>query len=215
MSKLVLVRHGQSIWNLQNRFTGWVDISLSRQGMQEAEKAGQSLAEEHFDIAFTSALQRAQDTLYEILKQNRHCEYYIRVHEKSQPWYEHFVADETDRRELKIYMSEKINERYYGDLQGMNKDLARKQYGEEQVHLWRRSYNIAPPNGESLEMTRARVLPYYQQQILPRLQQGKTVLVVAHGNSLRALIMHLESLSPDDIIKKEIPTGVPIFYDVT
>jgi 2,3-bisphosphoglycerate-dependent phosphoglycerate mutase len=215
MPRLILVRHGQSTWNLQNRFTGWVDVSLSRQGMAEAEKAGQLLANEQFDVAFTSALQRAQDTLYEILKQNRYCEQYVRVHEQNRKWYENFTPAAGDQSELKIYMSEKLNERYYGDLQGLNKDLASQQYGAEQVHQWRRSYSTPPPNGESLEMTAARVLPYYQQHIAAQLRRRRTVLVTAHGNSLRALIMHIESLSSEAIVRKEIPTGTPLIYEFT
>ena len=215
MPRLILVRHGQSTWNLQNRFTGWIDVSLSRQGMTEAEKAGQLLADEHFEVAFTSALQRAQDTLYEILKQNRYCEQYVRVHEQSRKWYENFTPAVGDKSELKIYMSEKLNERYYGDLQGLNKDLASQQYGAEQVQLWRRSYSTPPPNGESLEMTAARVLPYYQQHIAVQLRTRRTVLVTAHGNSLRALIMHIESLSSEAIVQKEIPTGTPLVYEFT
>jgi 2,3-bisphosphoglycerate-dependent phosphoglycerate mutase len=215
MPRLILVRHGQSTWNLQNRFTGWVDVSLSRQGMAEAEKAGQLLANEQFDVAFTSALQRAQDTLYEILKQNRYCEQYVRVHEQNRKWYENFTPAAGDQSELKIYMSEKLNERYYGDLQGLNKVLASQQYGAEQVHLWRRSYSTPPPNGESLEMTAARVLPYYHQHIAAQLRVRRTVLVTAHGNSLRALIMHIESLSSEAILQKEIPTGTPLIYEFT
>jgi 2,3-bisphosphoglycerate-dependent phosphoglycerate mutase len=215
MPRLILVRHGQSTWNLQNRFTGWVDVSLSRQGMAEAEKAGQLLANEQFDVAFTSALQRAQDTLYEILKQNRYCEQYVRVHEQNRKWYENFTPAAGDQSELKIYMSEKLNERYYGDLQGLNKVLASQQYGAEQVHLWRRSYSTPPPNGESLEMTAARVLPYYHQHIAAQLRVRRTVLVTAHGNSLRALIMHIESLSSEAIVQKEIPTGTPLIYEFT
>ena len=209
----MLVRHGQSIWNQQNRFTGWVDVSLSWHGMAEAEKAGKLLAREHFDIAFTSALLRAQDTLYEILKHNMYCEQYVRVHKKSRQWYEHFTPAADDARELRIYISEKLNERYYGDLQGLNKDKARQQFGEEQVHIWRRSYDIAPPNGESLKMTTERTLPYYKNKIVPELRSDKTVLISAHGNSLRALIMHIEKLNAEQIIKVEIPTGTPHVYD--
>ncbi len=215
MPRLILVRHGQSIWNLQNRFTGWIDVSLSRQGIMEAEQAGEILAAERFDVAFTSALLRAQDTLYEILKKNAYCHQYVRVHEQSQEWYEHFTATKGDYSELKIYMSEKLNERYYGDLQGLNKDRARQEYGAEQVHQWRRSYDTPPPNGESLAMTAQRVLPYYQNKIVPHLLADETVLVAAHGNSLRALVMHIESLSPEAIVQREIPTGVPLLYEFT
>lgn len=213
MSRLILVRHGQSIWNLQNRFTGWVDVSLSRNGVKEAEKAGRLLADDHFDLAFTSALMRAQDTLYEILKQNRFCDQYVRIHEKSRHWYEHFTSMEGDKSELKVYLSEKLNERYYGDLQGLNKDSVRQQYGAEQVHRWRRAYDEAPPNGESLKMTDARVLPYYKSHIETHLKSAKSVLLVAHGNSLRALLMHIEGLSHEQIMKREIPTGRPLIYE--
>lgn len=212
MSRLFLVRHGQSIWNLQNRFTGWVDVSLSRQGVLEAQQAAELLADEHFDIAFTSALLRAQDTLYEILKQNRHCEQYVRVHEKSSEWYEHFTPTEDDANELKIYISEKLNERYYGDLQGLNKLWASQRYGAEQVHLWRRSYDISPPNGESLEMTAARTLPYYREHIVPHLQNGDSVLISAHGNSLRSIIMQIEQKTPQQIVDYELATGMPYLY---
>lgn len=212
MGVLTLVRHGESIWNRQNRFTGWVDVSLSRAGMVEAERAGGLLRDEHFDVAYTSALLRAQDTLYEILKQNRFCDQYMRVHEHNADWYEHFVAAEDDTRELKIYVSEDLNERYYGDLQGRNKDRAREEFGAEQVHIWRRSYDVPPPNGESLAMTAARAIPYYQTRVVPRLQQGESVLIAAHGNSLRAIIMHIEGLSPQQIVGYELPTGSPHRY---
>ncbi len=213
MSRLILVRHGQSIWNLQNRFTGWVDVSLSRNGMQEAERVGKQLAAERFDVAFTSALIRAQDTLYEILKHNQYCEQYVRIHETGREWYEHFTPAPGDAAELKIYTSWRLNERYYGDLQGINKDAARQQFGAEQVHIWRRSYDVPPPNGESLKMTAERTLPYYHDHIVPHLRQGETVLVSAHGNSLRALIMHIENMTPDEIIHFELPTGTPHVYD--
>ena len=213
MGRLILIRHGQSVWNLQNRFTGWIDVSLSPRGVDEAQRAAALLADEHFDLAFTSALLRAQDTLYEILKQNRHCDQYLRVHETGSDWYEHFVATEDDRSELKIYISEKLNERYYGDLQGMNKDRARERFGADQVHRWRRSYDIPPPGGESLAMTAARALPYFQSHIVPYLQRDQRVLVSAHGNSLRAIIMHLEQMSPAQILAYELNTGAPHLYE--
>ena len=211
-ARLTLLRHGESIWNLQNRFTGWVDVSLSPRGEREARQAGERLANERFDVAFTSTLLRAQDTLYEILKQNHYCTDYVRVHEQSSEWYEHFTPGEGDASELKIHVSEKLNERYYGDLQGLNKDWARQHFGERQVHLWRRSYDIAPPHGESLKMTAARTIPYYQERIMPHLQRGDDVLVVAHGNSLRSIIMHIEQMTPQQIIDYELPTGEPHVY---
>ena len=212
-AQLTLLRHGESIWNQQNRFTGWVDVSLSRAGMQEASKAGQLLSKRHFDVAFTSSLLRAQDTLYEVLKQNKQCDQYMRIHESNSQWYENFVASKDDLNELKIYISDKLNERYYGDLQGRNKEQARHEFGAQQVHIWRRSYDVPPPNGESLEMTAARTIPYYQDKIVPYLENGDSVLVTAHGNSLRALIMHIEAMSAEQILAFDLPTGSPHIYD--
>jgi 2,3-bisphosphoglycerate-dependent phosphoglycerate mutase len=189
MSKLVIVRHGQSQWNLENRFTGWVDIELSPKGIEEAHGAGKKLQGYTFDIAFTSALKRAQNTLSIIL-------------------------DEIGQSNIPIEFDKALNERMYGDLQGLNKDDTRKQYGDEQVKIWRRSYDIAPPNGESLKDTAARVLPYWDYNIVPQLKAGKNVLIAAHGNSLRALIMHLENLSKEKILETEIPTGVPKYYNL-
>lgn len=213
MGRLTLIRHGQSIWNQQNRFTGWIDVSLSQQGIEEAQRAATLLAGQRFDLAFTSALLRAQDTLYEILTHNHHCSQYVRIHETGSDWYEHFIPTQSDHSELKIYVSEKLNERFYGDLQGLDKDSAREQFGVEQVHTWRRSYDTPPPNGESLAMTAARTLPYYQSHIVPQLQRGKHVLVSAHGNSLRAMIMHIEQMTPAQILDYELKTGVPHIYD--
>ena len=210
--RLTLIRHGQSIWNEQNRFTGWIDVSLSRQGVEEAERAAALLEDQKFDVAFASALLRAQDTLYEILKRNRFCYQYLRVHETGSEWYEHFHPMEGDKAELKIYVSEKLNERYYGDLQGLNKDWARQHYGAEQVHLWRRSYDIAPPGGESLAMTARRTLPYFREKVVPRIQAGEHVLLSAHGNSLRAIVMEIERLSPEEIVARELATGTPLIY---
>ena len=213
MSRLLLVRHGQSIWNLQNRFTGWVDVPLSAQGVIEAQQAGAWLADEHFDVAFTSTLLRAQDSLVEILRQNHHCAQYARIHEgQSCEWYEHFTPAEDDANALKIFVSEKLNERYYGDLQGLNKDKVGQHFGAEQVHLWRRSYDIPPPNGESLQMTAARTLPYYRERIVPHLQNSKNVLISAHGNSLRSIIMHIEHMTPQQIVDFEMATGAPHLY---
>ncbi len=212
MGRLYLVRHGQSMWNLQNRFTGWIDISLSPKGVAEAQRAAELLADVRFDVAFTSTLIRAQHTLYEILKKNTRCPVYRVVHEQASDWYGHRMESAGDAEELEVFVSEAINERYYGDLQGMNKDRAREIYGAEQVHIWRRSFDVPPPGGESLEMTAARTLPYYHERIEPRLARGETVLVAAHGNSLRSMIMHIESMTPEQIIKFELPTGVPYVY---
>lgn len=186
---LVLVRHGQSEWNLKNLFTGWRDVNLTEQGVVEARTAGKKLKAQgiRFDVAFTSALVRAQRTL-------------------------DLVLEEMGQTNIPILKDPALNERDYGDLVGLNKDDARKKWGEEQVHKWRRSYDVAPPAGESLKDTVARALPYYVQEILPRVLRGERVLVSAHGNSLRALVMVLEKLSPAAIVKRELATGVPILY---
>jgi 2,3-bisphosphoglycerate-dependent phosphoglycerate mutase len=186
---LVLVRHGQSEWNLKNLFTGWRDVDLTEQGVKEAREAGRKLKAQGltFDIAYTSALKRAQRTLG-------------------------LMLEELGQTNIPIIKDQALNERDYGDLSGLNKDDARKKWGEEQVHIWRRSYDIAPPGGESLKDTLARTLPYYVTEILPRVLRGERVLVAAHGNSLRALVMVLEKLSPEQILKREIGTGVPIIY---
>ena len=186
---LVLVRHGQSQWNLQNLFTGWRDVDLTEKGIAEARAAGRKLKAMglRFDLAFTSALVRAQGTL-------------------------DLMLEELGQRNIPVARDQALNERDYGDLSGLNKDDARKKWGEEQVHIWRRSYDVAPPGGESLKDTAARVLPYYIQEILPRVLRGERVLVSAHGNSLRALVMVLDHLSPQEIVKRELATGVPLIY---
>jgi 2,3-bisphosphoglycerate-dependent phosphoglycerate mutase len=186
---LVLVRHGESEWNKLNLFTGWKDPSLTEKGIAEAKAGGQRLKAEglHFDIAFTSALTRAQRTLGLIL-------------------------GEIGQTELTTIKDQALNERDYGELSGLNKDDARKKWGEDQVHIWRRSYDIPPPGGESLKDTAARVLPYYETHIWPQVKAGRNVIVAAHGNSLRALIMRLEHLTGEQIIAQELGTGVPIVY---
>lgn len=185
---LVLVRHGQSEWNLKNLFTGWRDVDLTEKGVTEAREAGRKLKAQglKFDVAYTSALKRAQRTLDLMLEEMG--------------------------QTIPVIKDQALNERDYGDLSGLNKDDARKKWGEEQVHIWRRSYDIAPPGGESLKDTLARTLPYYVTEILPRVLRGERVLVAAHGNSLRALVMVLEKLSPEQILQREIGTGVPIIY---
>ncbi len=186
---LVLVRHGESEWNKLNLFTGWRDPDLTETGIEEAHRAGQLIKKEGlvFDIAFTSALKRAQHTL-------------------------EIILGELGQQGLETIRDQAINERHYGDLCGLNKDDARKKWGEEQVHIWRRSYDVPPPGGESLKDTAARVLPYYESTILPQVLAGKNVLVSAHGNSLRALIMQLDKLSTEEILKLNLPTGEPYVY---
>ncbi|CAN1516400.1 GpmA Phosphoglycerate mutase 1 [Fimbriimonadaceae bacterium] len=189
MPKLILVRHGQSLWNLEDRFTGWVDVPLTAQGREEASKAGVKLAEYSIDVAYTSNLARAQNTLALIL--------------------------EATGKQVPIIKDEALNERHYGDLQGLNKKRTAEQYGEEQVHIWRRSYNVPPPNGESLEMTAARTLPFFERCILGDIAQGKDVLVVAHGNSNRSIVMKLDNLTQEEVLNLNLGTAVPVVYDLS
>ena len=186
---LVLVRHGQSDWNLKNLFTGWRDVDLTEKGIAEAREAGRKLKAQgiKFDFAFTSALKRAQRTL-------------------------DLMLTELGQTSIPVFRDKALNERDYGDLVGLNKDDARKKWGEEQVHIWRRSYDVAPPGGESLRDTAARVLPYYIREILPRVLRGDRVLVSAHGNSLRALVMVLDKHTPETITKLNLETGIPMIY---
>lgn len=188
---LVLVRHGESEWNKLNLFTGWRDPDLSEKGVEEARRAGQLLKAEgyRFDIAFTSALKRAQHTL-------------------------ELILEELGQQGLTTYADKALNERDYGDLSGLNKDDARKRWGEEQVHIWRRSYDVPPPSGESLKDTAARTIPYYESKIWPEVKAGRNVIVAAHGNSLRSIVMKLDELSPEQVVKLEIATGVPIVYQL-
>jgi 2,3-bisphosphoglycerate-dependent phosphoglycerate mutase len=186
---LVLVRHGESEWNKKNLFTGWRDVDLTEQGIAEARTAGRRLKAQGitFDVAFTSVLIRAQRTL-------------------------DLILEEMGQTNIPIFKDQALNERDYGDLVGLNKDDARKKWGEEQVHLWRRSYDVQPPGGESLKDTVARALPYYVQEILPRVLRGERVLVSAHGNSLRALVMVLDGHTPETIPNLNLATGVPMIY---
>jgi len=188
MAQLVLLRHGESQWNLENRFTGWVDVPLSSKGEQEAREAGQKLKAFRFDRAYTSVLKRAIDTLQIVLE----------------------VIGQTD---IPIQKDQALNERLYGELQGLNKAETVQKYGEQQVKLWRRSYDVRPPGGESLQDTAERVLPYYEKHIRPHVLAGRTILVSAHGNSLRALVMHLDGLTREEVLELNIPTGVPLLYE--
>ncbi len=188
MAKLILVRHGQSLWNLENRFTGWVDVPLTEQGKAEASLAGEKLRGLKIDVAYTSALRRAQHTLDLIL--------------------------ESIPLQIPIIRDQALNERDYGDLAGLNKDDMKKKYGEEQVHIWRRSFDVPPPGGESLKNTSERTLPFFERAIMGDIRQGKNVLVAAHGNSNRSIAMALENLSPEEVIALELPTGVPRVYEI-
>lgn len=187
MAKLFLVRHGQSQWNLENRFTGWKNVEITELGKQEAKQTGETLKKEKIDIAFTSKLIRAQHTLKIIL-------------------------NETGKTDIPIIIDGALNERSYGTLEGLNKTETAEKYGAEQVHIWRRSFDIAPPGGENLKNTYDRVIPYFENFVQPQLQQHKNVLIVAHGNSLRTLIMYMEHLSPEIILQREIATGEPLTY---
>lgn len=189
MPTLVLVRHGQSIWNLENRFTGWVDVPLTGTGREEARTAAGHLDHLTFDVAYTSTLQRAQETLSIIMEQ----------------------LGATD---LPVIRDEALNERHYGDLQGLNKAKTAERYGDEQVHIWRRSFATAPPNGESLKMTAERTLPFFERAVLGDIALGKNVLVVAHGNSNRSIVMELDQLDPDEVPGLELATGVPLLYEL-
>ena len=188
MSSLILIRHGQSLWNAANRFTGWTDIDLSPEGEEEAAEAGMKLAGNLIDRVHTSDLIRAQRTAEIILKLNE-------------------ASGDVPTR-----YDERLNERHYGSLQGLNKAETAEKHGAEKVRIWRRSFDVAPPGGESLEMTAARTIPYFVEEIVPDLEQGLNVLVSAHGNSLRSIVMHIEAITPEEIVSLEIPTGVPLFY---
>jgi len=188
MTMLVLIRHGQSVWNAANRFTGWTDVELSEKGEIEAADAGLELADVRFDVVHTSGLIRAQRTAEIVMSKN------------------------TVSGNIPTRVDERLNERHYGDLQGLNKAETAEIHGADQVHIWRRSFDVPPPGGESLEMTADRTIPYFVEEIIPDLESGKNVLVAAHGNSLRSIVMHIEGISPEEITSLEIPTGIPMFY---
>ncbi|MDG1525814.1 MAG: 2,3-bisphosphoglycerate-dependent phosphoglycerate mutase [Candidatus Thalassarchaeaceae archaeon] len=191
MATLILLRHGQSVWNAANKFTGWTDVELSAIGESEAAKAGEELADTEINVVHTSGLIRAQNTAEIVMQQNR------------------VSNDVPTHRDIRL------NERHYGDLQGLDKNETRAKYGDEQVHIWRRSYDVPPPGqeGESLAMCAKRTLPYLEEAIKPDLDAGKTALVAAHGNSLRSIVMEIEGLSKEEVLSLEIPTGVPRIYN--
>jgi 2,3-bisphosphoglycerate-dependent phosphoglycerate mutase len=189
MPKLILLRHGESQWNLENRFTGWVDVELSPKGETEAKRAGELIADIPIDKVYTSVLKRAINTA-------------------------NIVLAVSNRLELPTERDQALNERHYGDLQGLNKAETAQQYGDEQVHIWRRSYDVPPPNGESLKDTAARTIPYFETHILPELKAGKNILIVAHGNSLRSIVMNLDKLTKEQVLELNIPTGTPLVYDI-
>ena len=189
MANLILISHGQSVWNASNRFTGWTDVDLSDKGVIEAEEAGRQLSDIRIDVVHTSDLIRAQRTAKIVIQQN-----------------------ESSGEDVPTKYDWRLNARHYGALQGLNKAETAEKHWAEQVHIWRRSFDVPPPQAESLEMTSERTIPYFTEEILPDLESGKNVLVSAHGNSLRSIVMHIERISPDDIVSLEIPTGAPLLY---
>ena len=211
MGKLILLRHGKSEWNKKNIFTGWVDIPLAPEGVEEAIAAGKEMAETEIDLIYTSTLVRAMQTVMIAMayhKTDRVPAVCHKGEESHSDWYT--FPKNVDL--IPVVQAWQLNERMYGDLQGKNKEKTRHQYGAEQVKIWRRSFATPPPAGESLEMTAKRTLPYFQEQIIPHLELGNTVLVSAHGNSLRSIVMQLDGLSQEEVLELEIPTGKPIFY---
>ena len=190
MVQLCLLRHGESLWNKENRFTGWVDVPLTDLGREQAEKAGELIKKEglQFQVAYTSVLNRAIETLEIVMK--------------------------TIQQDIPVIKDSALNERMYGDLQGLNKEDTAKKYGSRQIHIWRRSYDIKPPNGESLEDTQKRTMPFFMNCIMTDIKEGKNVLVVAHGNSLRSIVMYLDKLSKEQVLSLELPTGLPIIYSI-
>ncbi len=211
MPNLVLIRHGKSEWNLDNKFTGWVDIPLCEEGRKEAINAGKKIYRMDFDAAYTSTLIRAQETLLLVCSELKSKKVPIFQHDegKLKSWAKY---SSVEGNELPVKIAWQLNERHYGKLQGMNKDDMRKKYGEEQVHVWRRSYDIRPPEGECLKDTAQRTIPYFKKHILKDINAGKNVLIAAHGNSLRSIVMNLDKLTPEEVVNLEIPTGVPIIY---
>ena len=213
MSQLILLRHGQSVWNKANIFTGWVDVPLSDQGIDEALSAGEELADIEFDCIFMSTLMRAQQTAMLAMSKNNTHKTPIRVdHDSDIQDQSHIYCEQSSNNMIPVHVDWRLNERNYGQLQGYNKQATAEEYGEEQVKLWRRSYDVAPPEGESLEMTSQRTLPCLFERIQPMLERGLTCLVSAHGNSLRSIVQYLDDLSQDEVLQLEISTGVPFYY---
>ena len=217
MGLLILLRHGQSEWNQQNLFTGWVDVPLSEKGIEEALKAGDLIKDIPIDIIFTSNLLRAHMTL--VLALLKHSQKKIPViiheHEGEKEHWQNIYSEAARENTIPVFKAWQLNERMYGELQGLNKQETREKFGEEQVQIWRRSYDVPPPNGESLAMTAARTIPYFENKILPHIKKGETVFISAHGNSLRSIIMDIEGLSEKEVVSLELPTGKPFFYQFT
>ncbi len=212
--KLILLRHGQSIWNKENLFTGWVDIPLSEEGIQEALAAGKKMREIPIDVIYSSTLIRAQMTIPLALLHHASGKIPVFLHQgegKLEDW-GRVYGEEAKKKLIPVFRAWELNERMYGRLQGLNKAETAKKYGAEQVQVWRRSFHGQPPEGESLSMTAARTVPYFKREIVPHLEKGETVLISAHGNSLRSIVMHIQNLSEDQVVKLEIPTGDFLTY---
>ncbi len=214
MAKLILLRHGASLWNELNIFTGWVDIPLSQKGIEESLAAGKKIADIPIDWIFVSSLSRAQQTATLAMSVHKGGRVPRVLHpgEGNLEKWAQIYSKETEAQTIPTTIAWELNERMYGELQGMNKDEMRAKFGADQVHIWRRSYDVAPPKGESLKMTAERAIPYFEKEIISKLKEGKNVLVSAHGNSLRAIIKDIDGLSDEAVVKLEIPTGVPIIY---
>lgn len=214
MAKLILIRHGQSVWNKKNVFTGWVDVPLSREGVDEALKAGEQIADIEFDVIYTSVQIRAIETAMIAMAANKSSKTPVVQHtEGKMGEWTTIYNDAMSKTVIPVYRDWHLNERYYGELQGKNKAETAAVYGDEQVHIWRRSYDVAPPAGECLKDTAERTIPFFNENILTKLQAGQNVLISAHGNSLRSIVMDIEGLSQEEVLKLEIPTGVPMFYE--
>ena len=213
MGYLILMRHGESVWNLKNLFTGWVDVPLSQNGIEEALQGGEQIRALPIDIVYTSTLIRAQMTAMLALSRHSSQRAPVILHDMGRKKEWGVVSGEVLHNEcIPVICSAELNERMYGELQGFNKDEMREKYGAEQVHIWRRSYSTPPPKGESLQDTAARAIPYFEKEIVPKVKEGKSVFVAAHGNSLRAIIKSLDRLSEEEVVKLELGTGVPICY---
>ena len=215
MVKLILMRHGQSEWNLHNLFTGWVDIPLSSNGVEEALAGGRRIQDEPIDIIFTSTLIRAQMTAMLAMTTHHSGKVPIILHTgegRLEEWAE-IYSPQAKGQTIPVICAWELNERMYGELQGVNKKELAEKYGKEQVQVWRRSYDVPPPGGESLQMTAARSIPYFKEKIVPCLEKGQNVFISAHGNSLRSIMMELDGLSPEEVVHLEIATGLPIIYD--
>lgn len=215
MSKLIMMRHGQSRWNELNLFTGWVDVPLSAKGIEESIQGGQAIKGIPIDVVFTSSLMRAMQTAMLALLQHDSQKVPVLQHTgqgKLEEWARIF-SEQARTQSVPVYTAWQLNERMYGELQGLNKAETMAKFGKEQVQIWRRSYDVAPPGGESLEMTAARSIPYFKEEIVPALKNGLNVFIAAHGNSLRSIMMYIEDLSKEDVVKLELETGVPIIYD--